>query len=90
MEGAARYVCLRSASKMLCLCPKTCFRDPYPCAPEQSGAPLHPPGGSGALGAAPTGFVHPQLLAEGRTLLIYFIYSLWGWFFPLSKTQEYR
>lgn len=45
--------------------------------------------GSGALGAAPTGFVHPPaVLAEGRILLIYFIYSLWGWVFPSLKLQS--
>lgn len=44
--------------------------------------------GSGALGAAPAGFVHPQLLEEGRTLLVYFIYSLWGVFFPSLKLQS--
>lgn len=44
--------------------------------------------GSDALGAAPTGFMHPHLLVEGRTLLIYFIYSLWGGFLSSLKHRS--
>lgn len=60
-----------------------CFRDLYPRAPGWSSAPLHPHSRVRGPRGSSTGFVHPRLLAEGRTLLIYFIYSLWGGLSPL-------
>lgn len=89
IQASLRVLPGTSASHALqecCICiPKCVLGIPILVPLDIPVLPCSLTGGSGALGAAPAGFVHPQLLAEGRTLLIYFIYSLRGCFFPLSN-----